>query len=434
MASMAQDPPVGIGYSIGDLVSTYHPDVVLEMLGVNDLAFGGKTPAQVAAMLVDFVDEARAEDPGVDVVLGRIPQPWRTDVQEFNSLVEDLADDLDSEDSRVVVADADSDYSLTDSFDSAHPNARGELKIAAAFEDALAALGVGQPAARPVPNVPLGPRIPPVLSASGGLHQAALTWVRSPGSHESEIWARDVTTGEAWHRVAEHQTGTSVTLGALPGWHHVQLRTAPFKGTQRAAEDAWSNVVDVEVLDDHLDAPVPTATASPQGLASVRWAAVPGAASYTVQWRRSDQPDGWVGTVSTTVPSASVGGLANRTSYVFRVRAVRDALASRGDDEAGVPPLGAVRRARLARTAHGVRATGTPVPVATSYTLRAATTASCAQAPRERRFTVAATGLGRPKKRLRIDARAVWVRWVAVREDGVEGDLVPSSTDCIRLR
>jgi hypothetical protein len=433
LETMGEEPPMGIGYTVGELVAEFHPDVVVEMLGVNDLAFGAKSPADLIGMLEDFVAEARAVDPGINVVLARIPQPWRADVQEFNSLLDDLAGDLDSAGSRVLMADTAADYSLADSYDSAHPNARGELRIAAAIEDALAILDIGQGAERPLPDVPLGPRIPPVLSATGGLYEAELSWVRSPGSHQSEVWARDATVGEHWHLVAEHQTGTGAVLAGLPGWHHVQVQTAPYKGTQRAAADAWSNVVDVEVLDDHLETPVASASATDAGVATVRWAAVPGATSYAIKWRRADQPETWLGVVTTGGLSAAVVGLENRVGYTFRVQAVRDELASEADTAAVVPALAPVKHARVIRTGHGVRTTADPVAAATSYTLRLATAKRCSRAPGEGRFRVVAAGLLRPSKRLRVNAPAVWVRWVAVR-GGVEGDLASSSTRCVRLQ
>jgi hypothetical protein len=434
LALMDQDPPAGLGYTIGELINEFHPDVVVEMLGVNDLAFGNKTPAQLIGMLDDFVHQARAADPDVDIVLGQIPQPWRSDVATFNPMLDALADNLDTVHARVVSADTDADYSLVDSFDSAHPNARGELKIAAAFEDVLATLGVGPVADRPLPEVSLGPRIPPVLSATGGLRQVLLSWVRSPGSHQSEIWARDLTAGQDWHRVAEHATGTSATVSGLPGWHHVQLRTAPFKGDQIAVEDAWSNVVDVQVLDDHLDRAVATVNATAGGVVTVGWAPVPGATSYAVQWRRVDRPGGWLGALSVTGPAATVTGLVNRVGYAFRVRAERGALAGEwsGESVATVPALRAVTGARVTNSGRGLKARARPVAFATSYTLKAAPAPTCRRLPRERTFGVVAVGLATPVKRFRLSGRAVWVRWVAVRT-GVEGELAPSATACVRL-
>jgi len=142
----------------------------------------------------------------------------------------------------------------------------------------------------------------------------------------------------------------------------------------------------------------------------------------------------WIDEGSTAAQSAIVADLLNRFAYVFRVRAERGALDSDFSAEAPVvvPPLSAVKRARLTTTTRGVRATALPVLAATSYTLRVATTRRCGRPPGNGRFRVAASGLVHTRKNLRVDAPAVWVRWVAVRY-GIEGKLAPSSTACARL-
>jgi lysophospholipase L1-like esterase len=345
---------------IANLVSTYTPDIVVVMLGDNDLS-AGQTPEQVRDLLRGFVTSARSVDPGLEVVLGRDPRPLiQPKVPAYNALVTDLADELDSPASHVVVANTDVGYDdYNDTWDGAHPNARGELKIAAAFADALHALDGALPAADPIPTVPLGPRLPPQLSATGGVGSVALTWVRSPGSQESEVWARDATVGEAWHRVAEHVTGLGYTMTGLTASHRVQARTEPLKGFWVAQPDAWSNVVEV---------------------------VVPG----------------------TSVPSTGPGAVP-----------------------VTLPALAPVLGVRARRTRHGVRTTAEGVPGATSYTLRVARTARCGQVPSDGRFSVAASGLTRLTKQLRLHSGAVWVRWVALR-DGVEGDLAPASTACAK--
>jgi lysophospholipase L1-like esterase len=435
LAFMAADPPGGIGWSIDELVATYHPDVVLELLGVNDLTWLGGEPAGVAGALRDFVDDARSADPDVDVVLGHVPMPWVAKVPPFNDLVDDLAAEVDSVDSRVVVADAEVGYEQAeDTWDGAHPNSHGELKIAAAYEDALSTLGVGPLAQRPIPDVPRGPRLPPLLSAQPGVGEVALSWVRSPGANESEVWVRDVTAGGSWQRAGDHVTETDYTVAGLPAWHHVQVQTAPVKGAWRAAQDAWSNVVEAEVLGEHIDAPVASATATSDGTATLVWDPVPGATSYAVQARPADQPGAWLDEGATAGRSMAVRDLLNRFGYVFRVRALRGGLASVFSAEAPVtvPPLPAVRGVRVTVTRRGVRTTAAPVAAATSYTLRVATARRCGRPPSDTRFELAATGITRTAKKLRLDARAVWVRWVAVRY-GIEGELAPASTACVKL-
>ena len=234
--------------SISDLVADYDPDVVVEMLGVNDLQFLGQRPEDLEGVLRRFVADARSVSPDVDVVLTRLPQPWLDAVPSFNDRVDALAAELTTADSRVVSAQADAGLvRAEDTWETYHPNATGDVKIAAAVADALSELGVGPPADRPLPEVPRGPRIRPVLTATSELGNVHLVWQRSPGAQESEVFVRDVTAGEDWRQVAAHVTGTTYDVAGLTGGHHLQVQVVPTKWGWRALEDAWSNVVDVEV-------------------------------------------------------------------------------------------------------------------------------------------------------------------------------------------
>ncbi|MDX6372608.1 MAG: hypothetical protein QOD98_1596 [Nocardioidaceae bacterium] len=426
------------GESISELMTDFQPDVVVEMLGVNDLTWLQGNPEQLVHLTRNFVANARAVDPDVDLVLSRIPQPWWEQVVTFNDLLDGVADDLDTPGSRVVSAQSDVDIvRADDTWDTFHPNSHGELKIAAHLADSLASIGVGTPAPRPLPlsDIPLGPRLPTVLTATPIVRGASLTWVRSPGANEAQVWLRDVTAAEDWHLVAEHVTGTAQELDNLPGWHRVEVQVAPIKGSWRAEHDAWSNVVSLEVPDDHLArGTAPAVSAASDGHVTLSWAAVPGATSYAVQWRRTDQPDGRLGTATVDSTSTAVSGLVNRTGYAFRVRAVRGVMAGDWSDEttAVVPPLAAVRGAQVRRSHGALKSSARTVALATSYTLRAAPSASCGHPPRAGRFDVVAAGLSSPRTRFRLEADAVWVRWVAVR-GGVEGNLAPSSTACVKL-
>jgi lysophospholipase L1-like esterase len=422
--------------SIADLVTDYHPDVVVELLGVNDLTWLQGSPEELIDGLRDWVAAGRAVDPDLDFVLGRIPQPWLEKVSVFNEELEELADELGTESSRVVVAESDADLARDeDSWDGAHPNARGEIKIAAGVADALADLGIGAAVPRPLPieQTVLGPRLPALIGpVTASPHSIHLSWTRSPGAPQTEVWARDATAAEPWHRVGDRTESTEATLDGLSAWHRFEVKVLPVKG-QAAADDMFSAAATIEVPGDHLDRPEPSGSAGSDGTATVSWPPVPGATSYAVQWRRADLAGAWSGT-TTAAGSVVVGGLVGRAAYAFRVQAVRGDLVSDFSAEAqlSVPPVAAAAVLVLRRTGHGFRTRAARVPAATSYTLRVATAARCRRVPGDARFTIRAAGLVRPAKRLRSDARAVWVRWVAVR-DGVEGSLAPESTRCVRL-
>jgi hypothetical protein len=230
---------------IGDLVEIYEPDVVVESLGVNDLTFLAREPDSVAGDVRSFVATARLADPEVDVVLGRQPQTWYDGVPAFNSLLDQAAAELDDEVSRVAVAALDEGFTnRAHTWDTGHPNAQGELRIAAAVADALAELGVAEPFPRPLPTVPLGPRRAPVLAAHATDGGAALRWTGPPGADRELVWMRDVSAGAPWRQlpgpVLEPFTGVHSVSGLLNG-HRYAFMLQPAKGYWAAESDVRSN-------------------------------------------------------------------------------------------------------------------------------------------------------------------------------------------------
>ena len=233
--------------SIGELVDTYHPDVVVEGFGINDLVGFGESPSQLLQSARRFVEDARAADPGVDVVLMALPQLWLTGVGDYNAGLPALAAELSTDDSRVVVARADQPFvEDVDTYDPAHPSATGEVKIAAGVADALAGLGIGTAYPRPLPAVPLGPREPPVLEGRAGEapDSVDLSWEFPPGATAVFVWVRDTTTGEEWQRLPIPQPGRSFTARGLVEGNTYEFRVQAEKGTA-VAEDVFSNVVTV---------------------------------------------------------------------------------------------------------------------------------------------------------------------------------------------
>lgn len=235
---------------IADLVTEHRPDVVVEMLGVNDLTWGGEAPSSVLARAREFVAAARSADPGVDVVLAEVPQGWATGAGAFNDGLGRLAAELDSAASRVVLARASSGFrQVADTWDPAHANARGELKLAAAVADALAQVGVGTNYPRPLPSVPLGPRVAPSLSGEEASGALTYLWSGPPGADSHIPLLRDATAGEAWRKplgeakLAWDHNGGRWLVGGLVNNHRYQIRLRPVKGYHAAADDRLSRVV-----------------------------------------------------------------------------------------------------------------------------------------------------------------------------------------------
>lgn len=179
-------------------------------------------------------------------MLSRVPNTNFGGVVAYNERVVALARDMRTRRSRITVAWADRGFSAgPDTWDPAHPNARGELKIAAAMADGLSRLGIGPRYPRPLPHVPLGPRIEPVLDAAPGDGQVRLAWHRSPGATGHYIWLRDVTAGQPWSSLPDPVPGASWVVDGLTNLHTYELMLQPVKGHWPAEPDVRSNVVSV---------------------------------------------------------------------------------------------------------------------------------------------------------------------------------------------
>ena len=173
-------------------------------------------------------------------------QTWYSGVTGYNVLMDDVADDFHLPTAPAVAAAADLGFEQrVHTWDPAHPNAAGEVVIAAAVADALAELGVGPANARPLPTVPLGPRRAAVLSIDTGEGLANLTWSGPPGATGQYVWRRDVTLREGWSRLPDQLSGSTWTDGGLTNGHRYAFGLQPVKGWWAAEDDIRSNVVEV---------------------------------------------------------------------------------------------------------------------------------------------------------------------------------------------
>jgi hypothetical protein len=99
----------------------------------------------------------------------------------------------------VIANDASLINPATDLWDGTHPNAGGEIKIAAGFADALSSsFGLGS-ADTPLPVVPTGPRVAPRLTVIPGARQARLSWTLTPGATGYMVYLENVTAGQTMY-------------------------------------------------------------------------------------------------------------------------------------------------------------------------------------------------------------------------------------------
>lgn len=184
---------------IAEVSSEHEPHYLLVMAGSEDL-LSGDDPDQVLEGIGRTVSTVRVALEGARFVVGELPHVEGTGddeavnarIDRFNMGLVDLAEQLSSGNSPIVIAQVAKDYAPEyDNWDEVHPNARGEAKIAAAFADALAEpLAVGEPFPRPLPEVSAGPQAQPAPEAEevdGGLH---ISWEQVPGATDYRVEQR----------------------------------------------------------------------------------------------------------------------------------------------------------------------------------------------------------------------------------------------------
>lgn len=151
--------------TIEEDVRAYEPDVLCVMLGLNDMVRPVGAD-DLERWLHRYVEGARAGNPDVRIVLAEaLPisladndDDFALRVYGYNEIVRTAAVGLSTEASPVTSVDVASQEGWevpADTYDGTHPNADGELKIAAAFADALSrGHGIGPGYPRPLPIAP----------------------------------------------------------------------------------------------------------------------------------------------------------------------------------------------------------------------------------------------------------------------------------------
>jgi lysophospholipase L1-like esterase len=189
-------------------VARYRPSYLLVLLGLDDIFWYGISQPDMAANLRGFIAAARAARPRIRIVLGLIPpdvhqqtEPtFAASIATFNKTISSTAAQLSTTASPIAIAHDGTGINVAaDLWDGTHPNANGEVRIAAGFADALASrfhLGRAYPA--PFPVLPTGPLTSPQLTVtpSSTPGQAVLSWTLAPGADGYYVYLRDVTANQ----------------------------------------------------------------------------------------------------------------------------------------------------------------------------------------------------------------------------------------------
>lgn len=140
------------GEGIDRLVDDHDPDAVLALWGINDLLHGGASPDDLVASYDEWISLARSADPGIDLVIGQLPQEWLPGVTEVNEKLVELAAERTTAGSPVLVATPDRPFSEEREFtDGIHPDVDGDRRLGTMFESAWWALQGQDPPPLEVP-------------------------------------------------------------------------------------------------------------------------------------------------------------------------------------------------------------------------------------------------------------------------------------------
>lgn len=314
---------------VADLMADHQPDVLVVMLGVNDLIWSDDPPEAVAERMGAIVDTARASNPDVAVVLAEATQTSFPDVPAFNAALAAVAEGRSTGASPVVLADTTAGYDgAADTWDGSHPNARGEARIAAEVADALAVLGVGTPVPRPLVLPAVGPVTAPTLSGTAGNGFADLAWTGPDGATGHRLWARDRSVTTTWSLLAPElpRDGTHRADGLTNG-HRYEFRLQPVKGDDEPERATYSNVVAAIPVAATAPPPALTAPARIRAAAGGRcvrleWSRVAAVTGYRVdRWTGSR----WLRAARTSRTRALLTSLPRQRAWTLRVRAERGA-------------------------------------------------------------------------------------------------------------
>ncbi|MGW9348173.1 GDSL-type esterase/lipase family protein [Nocardiopsis flavescens] len=226
------------------LAAEYGPHYVLLLSGLEDILSGGSADLALEGV-GETVSTVRVVQGETRFVVGELPPVEGTgddgransEITRFNMGVVALAEQLTSAESPVVVARVADGYSPgRDNWDEAHPNARGQLRIAAAFADALAdPLGVGPPHPRPLPDLEVGPLTAPEPEPEETDEGLVLRWQTVPGATGYRVTQRRVgpdPDGETVLPLEVEEDGgerSALVEGLFSGARY-EFTVIPFKG------------------------------------------------------------------------------------------------------------------------------------------------------------------------------------------------------------
>ncbi len=345
--------------TIGSEVLEHDPDLALLLLGINDLVWFQTSPESLDAELRTYIENARTGNPELDFIMSELlptarageDEEFRDLVADFNQRMNQISSDLSNEESLVTVTDIGGTEGFdveTDTYDGVHPSANGELKIAAAFADALdERYSLGAPYPRPLPELgeeaPVGAPALELREIAPG--QIELSWTPVEGASSYWVWVKEPESPE-WVRLPyplSMEFNPWTTDGLLPGGTY-EYRLQAAKGN---ISDDFSNTVTYRIsgdLPDPPEAPGQFTVEAGDGEAHLSWEESADATGYYVHVRNLT----WGEEDFTRLPYPVTGTewtaelLLNGAEYEFKLQSAHGFLDGGTSEAVSVTPTGPV--------------------------------------------------------------------------------------------
>lgn len=138
----------GIIDNIDSWMGTYQPQIVLLLIGTNDMAWWmTEAPETTAGRVGTIIDKIKAKSPGTYIIVGTITPmkgvapPNNLDrntlANQYNAAVRKVVADRAAKGARASIAEVNGVVALSDLYDDVHPNAAGHEKIAQVWYQAV---------------------------------------------------------------------------------------------------------------------------------------------------------------------------------------------------------------------------------------------------------------------------------------------------------
>ncbi|KFX97212.1 hypothetical protein V490_02923 [Pseudogymnoascus sp. VKM F-3557] len=293
---------------IKKMVADYQPTHLLVLLGFNDLGWFVTGPDGTLASIKSIVDNARAANPNINIILGDVVQrkaiggradlPKITD--EYNALLRAAIPKWYTKESPVTMAYVRDTYSCEtqscpSGYDGLHPDAMGEYQIARAFSIALFyGFGIGAGTLSIPASAKIGREntVPANVKASASDYGITVQWDKVYGARKYGVRSRYKGLTD-WEESSTQTTRIDNTWVIKGSHYEYQIRV----DNEIDGASDWSAIVDAIADPKTIRGPKVINTLPTLTGADVSWSPVEGAESYAAMFYDSDTPGAWLSTV-----------------------------------------------------------------------------------------------------------------------------------------